>query len=129
MLLYLITLTYLAPIALVLGQRTSSNDCSAFSTDGLAASHFQYYRLYDFRNISEIGTQRNIRRQRGDDAATNITAADETWVNDWYVRDHPRASPGGTAIPVNFVPWRVEIGKSGHILLKVTQSSIPHRPS
>lgn len=109
MLLFLFLLTCSAP--LVLGQRVESNDCSAFSTDGLAASHFQYYRLYDFRNIEQIGTQRKRRRQDLS-APTNRTVSDHTWTEDWYVRNYPRASPGGQSIAVNFVPWRVEIGKS-----------------
>lgn len=115
MLLFLLLLTCSAPI--VRGARLESSDCSAFATDGLAAGHFQYYRFYDFRNISTIGTQKKRKRQATASDATNRTVADESWVEDWYVRDYPRASPGGNSIAVNFVPWRVEIGEAPLVVL------------
>jgi hypothetical protein len=105
MLLFLLLLTCSVPV--VLGARLESSDCSAFETDGLAASYFQFYRFYDFRNVTTTGTQRRAKRQTA--SITNRTVTDESWVDDWFVRDYPRASPGGKSIAVNFVPWRVEI--------------------
>jgi hypothetical protein len=89
----------------ILGQNL--NDCTAFSTDGLAASQYQYYRFYDFRNqkvpnLSSTGTKGS--------RAKVVTGP--SWKNDWYIRDFPRKSLGGTSIPVNFVPEKVYISES-----------------
>lgn len=107
--LSLLLLAISTPIAVV-GQRLESSECAAFSTDGLAASQFQYYRFYDFRNVGKGSDKRKHNRRRGS-PARNRTVSDDSWRDDWYVRDFPRKSPGGHSIPVNFIPERVEIGK------------------
>jgi hypothetical protein len=82
------------------------NDCTAFSTDGLAASRYQYYSFYDFRN------------QKASEDSSALTTGSRakvvtgpSWKDDWYIRDFPRKSPGVSSIPVNFVPEKVYISK------------------
>lgn len=119
----LLLLAFSAAI-LAAGQRLESSECAAFSTDGLAASQFQYYRFYDFRNVGTDDTERKNNRRRGS-PARNRTVSDDSWRDDWYVRDFPRKSPGGHSIPVNFIPERVEIGKhQGHVV-GIVQLIIP----
>lgn len=87
---------------LVLGQNLS--DCTAFSSNGLAASQYQYYRFYDFRRMrSASPSNTSIQGTRAK------TISDSAWKDDWYIRDYPRKSPGGYSIPVNYMPERVYI--------------------
>lgn len=97
------------------GQVDSSNSCSAFASNGLAASNYQYYRFYDFRNIAN-GTTSTKKREPLEDRASTAAArsksvSDTTWTDDWYIRDYPRKSPGSPSIPVDFIPDRVYICK------------------
>lgn len=84
----------------------SLGDCTAFSSNGLAASQYQYYRLYDFRHLEA---------SKASNSATNGQRAKvvtgDSWKDDWYIRDYPRKSPGGSSIPVNFIPEEVYISK------------------
>ncbi|KAJ4321637.1 hypothetical protein N0V94_002837 [Neodidymelliopsis sp. IMI 364377] len=45
----------------------------------------------------------------GSKGAQYKAVSDKKWKNDWYVRDYPRKSPGGTSIPVDFVTDKVYI--------------------
>lgn len=107
-LLYSILLTQLA-------SAQDLRDCTAFSSNGVAASQYQYYRFYDFRQMKSIGHGPSNTK-----GLQSKVVSDSSWKNDWYIRDYPRKSPGGYSIPVNFIPERVFISKS--------PTSQPQRP-
>lgn len=89
-------------------------DCTAFSSNGIAKSQYQYYRFYDFRRMKDAGpsnTSTNGSRSK------IVTSA--SWKDDWYIRDYPRKSPGGYTIPVNYVPNKVYISMS-HLAVSPT---------
>jgi hypothetical protein len=89
---------------LILGQ--SLQNCTAFSSNGLAAAQYQYYRFYDFRHMT--ASQATSTGTKGSQAKV---VTDASWKDDWYIRDFPRKSPGGYVIPVNFVPDKVYISE------------------
>ncbi|KAF3034607.1 hypothetical protein E8E12_005029 [Didymella heteroderae] len=80
------------------------SDCTAFSSNGVAASQYQYYRFYDFRQMKSAGAA--IPNAKG---LQSKIVSNSSWEDDWYIRDYPRKSPGGYSIPVNFIPERVFI--------------------
>jgi hypothetical protein len=96
-LLYPILLTQLA-------SAQDLRDCTAFSSNGVAASQYQYYRFYDFRQMKSAGHGHSNTK-----GLQSKVVSDSSWKNDWYIRDYPRKSPGGYSIPVNFIPERVFI--------------------
>src|SRR3954453_17493056 len=87
----------------------SSSDCTAFASDGLGGSTFQYYRFYDFRNVSRT---RSHTSSSSSNVARSKIVTDDSWTSHWYIRDFPRKSPGAPSIPVQFIPERVFICKS-----------------
>jgi hypothetical protein len=106
----MLTMCKLPLLALLFGAHVivgqSLQNCTAFSSNGLAASQYQYYRFYDFRHMTApqaagIGAKES--------QAKVVTGA--SWKDDWYIRDFPRKSPGGYVIPVNFVPDKVYISE------------------
>ncbi|KAJ4334037.1 hypothetical protein N0V87_007195, partial [Didymella glomerata] len=72
--------------------------------NGVAASQYQYYRFYDFRQMKSAGHGHSNTK-----GLQSKVVSDSSWKNDWYIRDYPRKSPGGYSIPVNFIPERVFI--------------------
>ncbi|KAF2431942.1 concanavalin A-like lectin/glucanase [Tothia fuscella] len=96
------TLASFCLAVLVRGAAVTSDDCSAFSTDGRAASHYQYYRFYDFRNTSAP-----IPKSKSTKYPRSKAVYDDSWKDDWYIRDYPRVSSQETLLPVNFIPERV----------------------
>jgi len=99
MLFELFTLTNLLPFVL----SKIESDCTQFSVDKSSQHTFEWYRLYDFRNVytSPLLPALNF--------AAGKRVADDSWRRDWYVRDYPRKSPGGTVVPVDFRPDRVKV--------------------
>lgn len=100
-------------IVLPAHSQAGTSNCTAFSTNGVAESTFQYYRFYDFRNLS--GTNLDQKREKASDATQDLknkTVSDATWMEDWYIRDYPRNSPGTPSISVEFIPDRVYICKT-----------------
>lgn len=81
-------------------------DCTAFSSNGLAASQYQYYRFYDFRHMKPTrGSSKST------DGSRSKVVTDAAWKDDWYIRDYPRGSPGGYVIPVNYTREKVYISE------------------
>jgi hypothetical protein len=78
--------------------------CTIFTSNGLANSTFSYYRFYDFRNVS--GSSSTLIQN----STTIKIVTDDTWMEDWYIRNYPTKSPGPPDIPVEFTPKRVSIG-------------------
>jgi hypothetical protein len=82
------------------------SDCTAFSSNGLATSQYQYYRFYDFRHMKAANASR-----RGTNGSRSKIVTDDSWKDDWYILDYPRKSPGGYSIPVNFIAEKVYISE------------------
>lgn len=94
----------------VLAQYPAS-DCTSFTSNGIAASTFQYYRFYDFRNLKPTTYSNTTSTDAASSARSKVTK-DDSWTEDWFIRDYPRNSPGGTSIPVNFTTSHVSISSS-----------------
>lgn len=95
----------------VLAQYPAS-DCTSFTNNGIAASTFQYYRFYDFRNLSPTTATYSNASSSSISSARGKVVKNGSWTEDWYIRDYPRNSPGGTSIPVNFTNEYVSISPS-----------------
>ena len=93
-------------VQLAFAQQPNYDGCTAFSSNGLAAAQYQYYRFYDFRQIRSSNSTNT-----GSKGAQYKVVSDKKWKDDWYIRDYPRNSPGGTSIPVDFVTDKVYISK------------------
>lgn len=90
------------------------SNCTAFSSDGIVASQYQYYRFYDFRRMKPGG----ITTEKG---LQSKVVSDNSWKDDWYLRDYPRKSPGGYSIPINFIPESVFISAFSVLTYSSTQ--------
>ncbi|KAF4993464.1 hypothetical protein FGRMN_6470 [Fusarium graminum] len=101
-----------APVTAASGARYSN--CSSFVTDGTASSQYDYYRFYDFRNISS-DSWHDIKEPKD---PNNITAGastnDGSWQYDWVKREGYReAGPdiGYTLLPIDYQPEEVRVAK------------------
>ncbi|KAE9989914.1 hypothetical protein EG327_002101 [Venturia inaequalis] len=114
-----------------------ATDCTSFTTNGIAASTFQYYRFYDFRNLNPTSSCFSNPLSSSVSSTRTKIVKDESWTSDWFVRDFPRNSPGGTVIPVNFTNSHVSITNStdqsrnynSYLTLSTTRSTPLDQPS
>lgn len=104
-------------------QSHAGSSCTVFSTNGIAASNFQYYRFYDFRNLTAATHQKGEEALKATQDLKNKTVFDATWMDDWYIRDYPRNTLGTSSISVDFNPDRVYICKRS-IQLVVSASKL-----
>jgi len=81
-------------------------NCVAFSSDGSAASYWQNYRLFDFRNISSAHPQ-TLSSSQG----LNQTTLGTSWTDSWSLRNYTRGASSANSIPVDFTSERVEISR------------------
>lgn len=87
-------------------------NCSSFATNGSVASQYNYYRFYDFRNISS-DTWDAVKNAT---SSNNVTAAASTsdmgWSLDWQRRNDLRyAGDGANLLPIDYQAAKVAMGK------------------
>jgi hypothetical protein len=63
-------------------QSQAGSSCTVFSTNGIAASNFQYYRFFDFRNLHGATHQRGEKVLKATQDLKNKTVSDATWMDD-----------------------------------------------
>jgi len=81
--------------------------CSLFTSDGIAGGAFSHYRLYDFRHIPQKKSKSTPTQQ-----LASKVVNDQSWLDDWYIRETERGSTGPPVIPVWFMKKHVSIGKN-----------------
>lgn len=90
------------------------SNCSSFVTNGTASSQYDYYRFYDFRNIS-ADTWDDVEEPKDPNNVTaGASTSDMSWQYDWLKREGFReAGPniGQTLLPIDYQPEAVRIGE------------------
>jgi hypothetical protein len=83
--------------------------CTIFSTNGSSASHFEYYRFYDFRNIQ------TSRSEQSTSSEASLFPADRmvnnaTWTDDWSIRVLSKGAANDHSLPIEYSASNVNIG-------------------
>ena len=97
-----------------LAQAAVDNSCEFFSSNGLAAGQYQYYRFYDFRTQTPTQSASNTTKRQSSTSSKVKIVTGSTWSQDWYIRDFPRNAASPTMIPANFMTSQVYVGTCEH---------------
>ncbi|KAH6660637.1 concanavalin A-like lectin/glucanase domain-containing protein [Truncatella angustata] len=84
---------------------TAYTNCSAFSTNGTAASQFSYYRFYDFRNIPSDTWDSVQNATSPNNETAGASTSDMSWSLDWQRRDGLRYAendPNNPLLPIDY---------------------------
>lgn len=90
-------------------------NCSSFATDGLAAAQFDYYRFYDFRNISSSTWSEDEDPRDADNVTAGASTSDMSWQLDWLRRDFMREPPSNLSyflLPIDYQAEKVQVGEN-----------------
>jgi hypothetical protein len=87
-------------------------NCSSFATTGAAAAQFNYYRFYDFRNVSVDSGETVYNVMDPNNVTAGASTSDMLWSLDWERREgllYPAA--GQNLLPIDYQPDKVAISK------------------
>ncbi|KAM0814066.1 putative GH16 domain-containing protein [Seiridium cardinale] len=87
------------------------SNCSSFTTNGTAAAQFNYYRFYDFRNISPDTWDNTKNATDPNNVTAGASTSDMSWSLDW-IRKEGLLYPGPTVpnlMPIDYQPDQVAI--------------------
>jgi hypothetical protein len=104
MLVCLASFALLTIPALVAG----ASDCSLFSINGSTTAYFEYYRFYDFRNIT-FGNSTTINSSSS--FPKSLSVSDASYLDDWTVRVQDKAAASDETIRLKYTADNVFIGE------------------
>jgi hypothetical protein len=113
--LYLYTLFFLhSSLFVTAASGPRYSNCSYFVTNGTASSQYDYYRFYDFRNISSDSWDDIKEPKDPNNITAGASTSDGSWQFDWLKREGYReAGPniGQTLLPIDYQPDAVQVGE------------------
>jgi hypothetical protein len=86
----------------------AADNCSLFSINGSTTAHFEYYRFYDFRNITGGYSNASNASLTFPKA---LSVMDGSYQNDWTVRVQNKAPPRDETTQLNYTADNVFIGR------------------